>query len=79
MFLFLQKADKRSLDNKVNHSLFDTTTNDINKMIKEILDKLAGNVRSISIPHGSNVHLSKSQRLNVHFIKNLHASNVFLL
>ncbi|XP_071129013.1 glutamine-rich protein 2-like isoform X9 [Mytilus edulis] len=37
------KADKRSLDNKVNHSLFDTTTNDINKMIKEILDKLAGN------------------------------------
>lgn len=37
------KADKRSLDNKVNHSLFDSTTNDINKMIKEILDKLAGN------------------------------------
>lgn len=37
------KADKRSLDNKVNHSLFDSTTNDINRMIKEILDKLAGN------------------------------------
>ncbi|XP_033741921.1 glutamine-rich protein 2-like isoform X5 [Pecten maximus] len=36
------KADKRSLDNKVNHSLFDSTTNDINKMIKEILDKLSG-------------------------------------
>ena len=37
------KADKRSLDNKVNHSLFDTTTNDISRMIKEILDKMAGN------------------------------------
>ncbi|XP_021348673.1 uncharacterized protein C16orf96-like isoform X5 [Mizuhopecten yessoensis] len=36
------KADKRSLDNKVNHSLFDSTTNDINRMIKEILDKLSG-------------------------------------
>lgn len=36
------KADKRSLDNKVNHSLFDSTTNDINKMIKEILEKLSG-------------------------------------
>ncbi|KAK3090824.1 hypothetical protein FSP39_014944 [Pinctada imbricata] len=40
------KADKRSLDNKVNHTLFDSTTNEINKMIKEILDKLAGNEES---------------------------------
>ena len=34
----------RTLDNKVNHSLFDTNTNDINRMIKEILDKMAVNV-----------------------------------
>lgn len=40
------KADKRSLDNKVNHSLFDSTTNEINKMIKDILDKLAGHEES---------------------------------
>jgi hypothetical protein len=31
----------RTLDNKVNHSLFDTKTNDINKMIKKILNKMA--------------------------------------
>lgn len=40
------KADKKSLDNKVNHSLFDSTTNEINKMIKDILDKLAGHEAS---------------------------------
>nr|XP_022314967.1 glutamine-rich protein 2-like isoform X9 [Crassostrea virginica] len=40
------KADKKSLDNKVNHSLFDSTTNEINKMIKDILDKLAGHEES---------------------------------
>jgi hypothetical protein len=33
------KADMRTLDNKVNHSLLDT--NDINKMIKKILNKMA--------------------------------------
>lgn len=36
------KADKKSLESKVNHKLFDQTTDEINKMIKEILDKLAG-------------------------------------
>ncbi|XP_048760460.1 glutamine-rich protein 2-like isoform X1 [Ostrea edulis] len=40
------KADKKSLDNKVNHSLFDSTTNEINKLIKDILDKLAGHEES---------------------------------
>lgn len=40
------KADKKSLDNKVNHSLFDSTTNEINKMIKDILNKLAGHEAS---------------------------------
>lgn len=37
------KADKRALENKVNRKLFDETTDEINKMIKEILDKLASN------------------------------------
>ncbi|KAL5018549.1 hypothetical protein ScPMuIL_004271 [Solemya velum] len=37
-----EKADKRSLDCKVNHSLFDNTTTEINKLIKEILDKFSG-------------------------------------
>ncbi|KAL4240996.1 Glutamine-rich protein 2 [Mactra antiquata] len=36
------KADKKALDNKVNHKLFDKTTEEINNMIKEILDKLTG-------------------------------------
>ncbi|XP_067671286.1 glutamine-rich protein 2-like [Haliotis asinina] len=40
------KADKRQLDNKVNHSLFDNTTGEINKIIKEILDKLDGHESS---------------------------------
>jgi hypothetical protein len=31
----------RTLDNNVNSSLFDTKTNDISKMIKEILNKMA--------------------------------------
>lgn len=48
MTTMLQKADKRSLDNKVNHSLFDTTTSDINRLIKEILDKLSGYVSSMT-------------------------------
>ena len=39
-----QKADKRALENKVNRKLFDETKDEINKMIKEILDKLASNV-----------------------------------
>nr|KAG5713573.1 hypothetical protein BaRGS_024621 [Batillaria attramentaria] len=37
------KADKRQLEGKVNHSLFDSTTSEINKTIKDILDKLSGN------------------------------------
>lgn len=36
------KADKKSLESKVNHKLFDKTTEEINNMIKEILDKLTG-------------------------------------
>ncbi|XP_005101334.1 glutamine-rich protein 2 isoform X2 [Aplysia californica] len=36
------KADRRQLEGKVNHSLFDSTTNELNKMIKDILDKLNG-------------------------------------
>ena len=43
-----QKADKRALENKVNHKLFDQTTNEINKLIKEILDKLAGHVSQVN-------------------------------
>ena len=38
IFVYVQKADKRTLE---NHSLFDTKTNDINKMIKKILNNLA--------------------------------------
>ncbi|XP_041362926.1 glutamine-rich protein 2-like [Gigantopelta aegis] len=37
------KADKGQLDNKVNQTLFDSTTTDINRIIQEILDKLSGN------------------------------------
>ncbi|XP_046359386.2 glutamine-rich protein 2-like isoform X5 [Haliotis rufescens] len=40
------KADKRQLDNKVNRSVFENTTDEINKIIKEILDKLDGNESS---------------------------------
>ncbi|CAL1531314.1 unnamed protein product [Lymnaea stagnalis] len=36
------KADRRQLEGKVNHSLFDSTTSEINRMIKDILDKLNG-------------------------------------
>ncbi|XP_055877936.1 uncharacterized protein C16orf96-like isoform X1 [Biomphalaria glabrata] len=36
------KADKKQLENKVNHSLFDSTTSEMNRMIKDILDKLNG-------------------------------------
>ncbi|KAL3876979.1 hypothetical protein ACJMK2_034749 [Sinanodonta woodiana] len=36
------KADKRLMDNKVNHSLFDSKTSEIDKLIQEILEKLAG-------------------------------------
>ena len=46
-----QKADKRALENKVNHKLFDQTTDEINKMIKEILDKLAGHVSQLPLDH----------------------------
>ncbi|CAH1793457.1 unnamed protein product [Owenia fusiformis] len=37
------KADKKHLDNKVNRNTFDSTCNDINRMINEILEKLNGN------------------------------------
>ncbi|XP_076448833.1 uncharacterized protein LOC143285432 isoform X3 [Babylonia areolata] len=37
------KADKKQLEGKVNHNLFDSTTSEINKAIKDILDQLAGN------------------------------------
>lgn len=37
------KADKKQLDGKVNHNLFDDTTNEINRTIQEILKQLAGN------------------------------------
>jgi len=43
-YCVLQKADKKSLEAKVNTKLFDKTTEEINNMIKEILDKLAGHV-----------------------------------
>ncbi|GFO12477.1 glutamine-rich protein 2, partial [Plakobranchus ocellatus] len=36
------KADRRQLEGKVNHSLFDSTTNELNRMIRDILDKLSG-------------------------------------
>ncbi|XP_041362285.1 glutamine-rich protein 2-like isoform X2 [Gigantopelta aegis] len=37
------KAYKRQLQDKVNKNLFDATTSEINRMIKEILDKLSEN------------------------------------
>ena len=40
----LQKADKRHLDSKVNRNLFDTTCDELNKMINDILCKLSGHV-----------------------------------
>ncbi len=39
-----QKADKRHLDGKVNRSLFDSTCDELNKMINDILQKLLGHV-----------------------------------
>ena len=46
LFCFdIQKADRRQLEGKVNHSLFDSTTNELNRMIRDILDKLNGQVR----------------------------------
>ncbi|KAK2162512.1 hypothetical protein LSH36_97g05033 [Paralvinella palmiformis] len=36
------KADKCHLDSKVNRTLFDTTCDDLNKMINDILSKLTG-------------------------------------
>ncbi|XP_059163883.1 uncharacterized protein C16orf96 homolog [Physella acuta] len=38
----IEKADKRQLESKVNHSLFDSTTNELNRMIRDILEKLNG-------------------------------------
>ena len=35
----------------MNHKLFDQTTDEINKMIKEILDKLAGHVSQLPLDH----------------------------
>ena len=42
----LQKADKRHLENKVNRSVFDTACEELNRMIKELLDKMFGHVSS---------------------------------
>ena len=42
----LQKADKRHLDTKVNRNLFDSTTDELNKMIADLLRKLGGQVSS---------------------------------
>ena len=44
-FVDLQKADKRQLEGKVNRSLFDSTTDELNKMIQDILNKLGSSVR----------------------------------
>ncbi|XP_055955147.1 glutamine-rich protein 2-like [Patella vulgata] len=42
------KADKRLLESKVNHSLFNKATDEINKMIKEVEVKLEGNESSMN-------------------------------
>ncbi|KAK6168854.1 hypothetical protein SNE40_020026 [Patella caerulea] len=42
------KADKRLLESKVNHSLFNKATDEINKMIKEVEGKLEGNESSMN-------------------------------
>uniref|UniRef100_A0A2C9L592 DUF4795 domain-containing protein n=1 Tax=Biomphalaria glabrata TaxID=6526 RepID=A0A2C9L592_BIOGL len=47
----ITKADKKQLENKVNHSLFDSTTSEMNRMIKDILDKLNGQVSCSLICH----------------------------
>ena len=41
---FLQKADRTCLDGKVNKAVFDTTLDDLNKLISDILGKLSGHV-----------------------------------
>lgn len=51
--LKFQKADKKALEAKVNHKLFDKTTDEINKMIKEILDKLTGHVSVLNALSGN--------------------------
>ena len=43
-YYFLQKADKTHLDGKVNRSIFDQTTDELNKMINDILSKMLGHV-----------------------------------
>lgn len=76
-----QKADKKALETKVNHKLFDKTTEEINNMIKEILDKLTGHVsvlndlsgysdqftvRQITLPAGKE---KKKQTVKKYFVK----------
>jgi len=43
-----QKADKSHLDSKVNKSTFDTTLDDLNKLISDILGKLSGHVSCLA-------------------------------
>ena len=44
LIFFLQKADRTCLDGKVNKAVFDTTLDDLNKLISDILGKLSGHV-----------------------------------
>ena len=39
------KADKRLVEGKVNRSVFDETTDELNKMIQDLLGKLSGKVK----------------------------------
>jgi len=43
-----QKANKSHLDSKVNKSTFDTTLDDLNKLISDILGKLSGHVSCLA-------------------------------
>ena len=45
-FLF-QKADKTVLDGKVNYNVFDSTCNELSKMINDMLEKLGTYVSDI--------------------------------
>ncbi len=42
--VFLQKADKHQLDGKVDRSVFDSTTQELNRMIADLLQKLGDQV-----------------------------------
>ena len=49
----LQKADKRHLESKVNKNLFDSTTDELNRMITDLLQKLCGHVSTSQVSHHS--------------------------